>query len=63
MTSKPVVLDSGATHHLVNNPDAFQPTAESNIKIATRGHSNFLNATVWSLYRRGVAAGLSSCCH
>ncbi|KNZ47596.1 uncharacterized protein VP01_6296g1, partial [Puccinia sorghi] len=25
--------------------NAFQPTAELNIKIATRGHSNFLNAT------------------
>ncbi|KNZ54032.1 hypothetical protein VP01_3068g1 [Puccinia sorghi] len=33
--SKPTVLDSGATHHLINNPDTFQPTAESNIKIAT----------------------------
>ncbi|KNZ44714.1 hypothetical protein VP01_88g6 [Puccinia sorghi] len=43
--SKPTVLDSGATHHLVNNPDAFHPVAESNIKIATGGHSNFLNAT------------------
>ncbi|KNZ50358.1 hypothetical protein VP01_446g5 [Puccinia sorghi] len=43
--SKPVVLDSGATHHLVNNPDMFLPSAESNIKIATGGHSNFLNAT------------------
>ncbi|KNZ63824.1 hypothetical protein VP01_10982g1, partial [Puccinia sorghi] len=44
-TSKPIVLDSGATHHLVNNPEVFRPTAESNIKIATGGHSNFLNAT------------------
>ncbi|KNZ54734.1 hypothetical protein VP01_2871g2 [Puccinia sorghi] len=43
--SKPIVLDSGATHHLVNNPDTFLPTAESNIKISTGGHSNFLNAT------------------
>ncbi|KNZ60467.1 hypothetical protein VP01_154g10 [Puccinia sorghi] len=43
--SKPIVLDSGATHHLINNPDTFQPTSESNIKIATGGHSNFLNAT------------------
>ncbi|KNZ55783.1 hypothetical protein VP01_2583g3 [Puccinia sorghi] len=43
--SKPIVLDSGATHHLINNPDVFQPTSESNIKIATGGHSNFLNAT------------------
>ena len=24
--SKPIVLDTGATHHLVNNPDVFQPT-------------------------------------
>ncbi|KNZ58954.1 uncharacterized protein VP01_1827g4 [Puccinia sorghi] len=44
-SSKPIVLDSGATHHLVNNPDKFQPTAKSNIKIATGGHSNFLTAT------------------
>ncbi|KNZ57410.1 hypothetical protein VP01_2168g1 [Puccinia sorghi] len=43
--SKPIVLDSGATHHLINNPETFQPTSESNIKIATGGHSNFLNAT------------------
>ncbi|KNZ56255.1 hypothetical protein VP01_2453g5 [Puccinia sorghi] len=44
-TSKPIVLDSGATHHLINNPDVFHSTAKSNIKIATGGHSNFLNAT------------------
>ncbi|KNZ49105.1 hypothetical protein VP01_5209g1, partial [Puccinia sorghi] len=37
--SKPVVLDSRATHHLVNNPDVFLPSAKSNIKIATGGHS------------------------
>ncbi|KNZ52549.1 hypothetical protein VP01_3528g1, partial [Puccinia sorghi] len=43
--SKPTVLDSGATHHLINNPEVFNPTAESNIKISTGGHSNFLNAT------------------
>ncbi|KNZ46887.1 hypothetical protein VP01_6860g1 [Puccinia sorghi] len=43
--SKPTVLDSGATHHLINNPDMFHPTADSNIKISTGGHSNFLNAT------------------
>ncbi|KNZ50339.1 hypothetical protein VP01_4483g1 [Puccinia sorghi] len=43
--SKPVVLDSGATHHLINNPEMFQPTSEANVKIATGGHSNFLNAT------------------
>ncbi|KNZ49487.1 hypothetical protein VP01_498g4 [Puccinia sorghi] len=43
--SKPIVLDSGATHHLVNNPDTFHPISESNIKISTGGHSNFLNAT------------------
>ncbi|KNZ64399.1 hypothetical protein VP01_10340g1, partial [Puccinia sorghi] len=43
-SSKPIVLDSGATHHLINNPDTFKPSAESNIKIATGGH-NFLNAT------------------
>ncbi|KNZ62708.1 hypothetical protein VP01_12323g1, partial [Puccinia sorghi] len=43
--SKPIVLDSGATHHLVNNPDTFHPTSESNIKISTGGYSNFLNAT------------------
>ncbi|KNZ46822.1 hypothetical protein VP01_691g1 [Puccinia sorghi] len=35
--SKPTVLESGATHHLINNPDTFMPTAESNIKIATGG--------------------------
>ncbi|KNZ52443.1 hypothetical protein VP01_3573g3 [Puccinia sorghi] len=44
-TTKPTVLDSGATHHLINNPDLFNPIAESNIKISTGGHSNFLNAT------------------
>ena len=43
--SKPIVLDTGATHHLVNNPDVFRPTSESSIKIATGGHSNFLSAT------------------
>ncbi|KNZ56334.1 hypothetical protein VP01_2431g2 [Puccinia sorghi] len=43
--SKPIVLDSGATHHLVNNLDVFLPVAESKIKIATGGHSNFLTAT------------------
>ncbi|KNZ54023.1 hypothetical protein VP01_3070g1 [Puccinia sorghi] len=43
--SKPTILDSGATHHFINNPDVFSPTAESNVKILTGGHSNFLNAT------------------
>ncbi|KNZ60302.1 hypothetical protein VP01_1576g4 [Puccinia sorghi] len=43
--SKPIVLDSGATHHLVNNPDVFLPTATTNIKISTGGHKNFLYAT------------------
>ncbi|KNZ51046.1 uncharacterized protein VP01_4111g1 [Puccinia sorghi] len=43
--SKPIVLDSRATHHLINNPDTFQPTSDSNIKITTGGHKNFLNAT------------------
>ncbi|KNZ52894.1 hypothetical protein VP01_3407g1 [Puccinia sorghi] len=43
--SKPTVLNSGATHHLINNPDLFHPTADSNIKISTGGHSNFLNAS------------------
>ncbi|KNZ52307.1 hypothetical protein VP01_3620g1, partial [Puccinia sorghi] len=41
--SKPIVLDSGATHHLINNPDWFHPTAESSIKISTGEHSNFLH--------------------
>ncbi|KNZ53456.1 uncharacterized protein VP01_3233g1 [Puccinia sorghi] len=45
LSNKPIVLDSGATHHLINNPETFRPSAESNIKIATGGHSNFLNAT------------------
>ncbi|KNZ51679.1 hypothetical protein VP01_3864g2 [Puccinia sorghi] len=31
-------------HHLINNRDVFNPTAKSNIKILTGGHSNFLNA-------------------
>ncbi|PLW27599.1 hypothetical protein PCASD_21002 [Puccinia coronata f. sp. avenae] len=43
--SKPIVLDSGATHHIVNNPDFFNPVAETNIKISTGGHSKFLSAT------------------
>jgi hypothetical protein len=43
--SKPIVLDSGATHHIVNNPDFFNPVAKTNIKISTGGHSNFLSAT------------------
>ncbi|KNZ46292.1 hypothetical protein VP01_7395g1, partial [Puccinia sorghi] len=43
--SKPIVLDSGATHHLINNPEMFQPTSEASVKIATGGHSNFLNTT------------------
>ncbi|KNZ50343.1 hypothetical protein VP01_447g1, partial [Puccinia sorghi] len=43
--NNPTVLNSGATHHLINNPDVFNPIAESNIKISTGGHSNFLNAT------------------
>ncbi|KNZ55146.1 hypothetical protein VP01_2754g3 [Puccinia sorghi] len=37
-TSKPIVLDSGATHHLINNPDVFRSVAESNIKISTGSH-------------------------
>ncbi|KNZ48834.1 uncharacterized protein VP01_5385g1 [Puccinia sorghi] len=45
LSYKPAVLDSGATHHLINNPDMFHPTADYNIKISMGGHSNFLNAT------------------
>ncbi|PLW34183.1 hypothetical protein PCASD_13302 [Puccinia coronata f. sp. avenae] len=43
--SKPIVLDTGATHHLINNPNVFQPTSNTSMKIATGGHSNFLSAT------------------
>ncbi|KNZ53543.1 hypothetical protein VP01_320g7 [Puccinia sorghi] len=43
--SKPTVLDLGTTHHLINNPEVFNLTAESNTKILTGGHSNFLNTT------------------
>jgi hypothetical protein len=38
--SKPIFLDSGATHHIVNNPDFFKPVAKNNIKISTGGHTN-----------------------
>ncbi|KNZ53851.1 hypothetical protein VP01_3118g1 [Puccinia sorghi] len=40
--SKLTVLDSGATHHMVNNPSAFIQSSKSVIKISTGGHSNFL---------------------
>ncbi|KNZ57422.1 hypothetical protein VP01_2163g1 [Puccinia sorghi] len=53
--SKPIVLDSGATHHLINNPNWFNPTAESNIKISTGGHSNFLNPTAITVERRSYS--------
>ncbi|KNZ51624.1 uncharacterized protein VP01_3882g1 [Puccinia sorghi] len=44
-TGKPIVLDSGATHHLVNNPDVYLPTTKTSIKILKGGHKNFLYAT------------------
>ncbi|PLW26249.1 hypothetical protein PCANC_26631 [Puccinia coronata f. sp. avenae] len=43
--SKPIVLDSGATHHMINDPSVFFPSAKTNMKISTGGHSNFLTAT------------------
>ncbi|KNZ53957.1 hypothetical protein VP01_3091g2 [Puccinia sorghi] len=43
--NKPIVLDSGATHHMVNDPSCFTPVAETNVKISTGGHSNLLYAT------------------
>ncbi|KNZ45071.1 hypothetical protein VP01_8512g1, partial [Puccinia sorghi] len=43
--NKPIVLDSGATHHMVNDPACFTPIAETNVKISTGGHSNLLYAT------------------
>ncbi|KNZ64708.1 hypothetical protein VP01_10021g1 [Puccinia sorghi] len=43
--SKPIVLDSGAPQHIVNNPENFHPTTKLNIKISTGGNSNSLNAT------------------
>ncbi|KAI7951517.1 hypothetical protein MJO28_007201 [Puccinia striiformis f. sp. tritici] len=42
---KPIVLDTGATHHMVNDASIFVPVSESNIRILTGGHKNFLNAT------------------
>ncbi|KNZ51778.1 hypothetical protein VP01_3816g2 [Puccinia sorghi] len=42
------------THHLINNPDTFQPTSDSNIKIATGGHKNFLNATAVGIATLGA---------
>ncbi|KNZ53707.1 hypothetical protein VP01_315g2 [Puccinia sorghi] len=44
---EPIVLDSGATHHMVNDPACFTPTAETNMKISTGGHSNLLYATAF----------------
>jgi hypothetical protein len=43
--SKPIVLDTGATHHMINDPSVFKRSGETNIRISTGGHSNFLNAT------------------
>ncbi|KNZ53955.1 hypothetical protein VP01_3092g4 [Puccinia sorghi] len=43
--NKPIVLDSGATHHMVNDPTCFTPIAETNVKISTGGHNNLLYAT------------------
>ncbi|KNZ54794.1 hypothetical protein VP01_2854g6 [Puccinia sorghi] len=43
--SKPIGLNSGATHHLITCLEIFQPISKSNIKIVTGGHSNFLNPT------------------
>ncbi|KNZ49659.1 hypothetical protein VP01_4871g1, partial [Puccinia sorghi] len=37
-SSWPIVLNSGATHHLIKNPETFFETAEANIKISTGGH-------------------------
>ncbi|KAI7956645.1 hypothetical protein MJO28_003740 [Puccinia striiformis f. sp. tritici] len=43
--SKPIVLDTGATHHMVNDSAVFRPLADTKIRISTGGHKNFLNAT------------------
>ncbi|KNZ47952.1 hypothetical protein VP01_6016g2 [Puccinia sorghi] len=42
---KPIVLDTGATHHMVNDPSCFIPVAETNVKISTGVHINLLYAT------------------
>ncbi|KAI7951918.1 hypothetical protein MJO28_007602 [Puccinia striiformis f. sp. tritici] len=43
--TKPIVMDTGATHHMVNDPAIFMPHSKTNIQISTGGHKNFLNAT------------------
>ncbi|KAI7948073.1 hypothetical protein MJO28_009981 [Puccinia striiformis f. sp. tritici] len=43
--TKPIVMDTGATHHMVNDPAIFKPHSKTNIRISTGGHKNFLNAT------------------
>ncbi|KAI7957570.1 hypothetical protein MJO28_004665, partial [Puccinia striiformis f. sp. tritici] len=42
--SKPIVMDTGGTQHMVNDSTIFMPMAETNIRISTGGHKNFLNA-------------------
>lgn len=41
---KPTVLDSGASHHMVNDRSVFTSQGKSDIKISTGGSKNFLNA-------------------
>jgi hypothetical protein len=47
--SKPVVLNTGATHHMINDPSIFKDSGNTNIQISTGGHSNFLQATAIGL--------------
>ncbi|KNZ61159.1 hypothetical protein VP01_1443g2 [Puccinia sorghi] len=42
---KPIVLDSGASQHMINNPKFFTKTRDTLIKISTGGHKNFLQGT------------------
>lgn len=43
--TKPVVLDSGATHHMINDPTVFKIERNTDMKILTGGHQNHLVAT------------------
>ncbi|KNZ53991.1 uncharacterized protein VP01_3082g2 [Puccinia sorghi] len=42
--SKPIVLDSGASQHMINDESSFNKIRDADVRITTGGHKNYLVA-------------------
>ncbi|KNZ58749.1 hypothetical protein VP01_186g12 [Puccinia sorghi] len=43
--SKPIVLDSGASQHMINDASIFLKNRDADVHISTGGHKNYLTGT------------------